>query len=469
MTAAPTLEALEVRLCYDLECLDYPRKDWTPADDIIHGAQPLDVAIIGAGQSGLALAWALRRKRIGRVGLFDAAPPGYEGPWDRYARMETLRTPKHVNALDGGLASLSFRAWYDASNQPQPWEAIDRAPTRAWMDYLRWFRRVLDLRVSNNTRLLAFEPVSEGLIRLHLDSDADEQRVLCRKLVFATGMDGGGVYEVPHALTRNLPRASWAHAYDPIDFATLRGKRVAVLGMGSAAVDNAHKALQAGCLHADLFARRPAAADFDARDWVENAGFLHGFPDLPDDLRWQVAQRLIGVSSPPPPWSVTKCTAFENCHFHHATGWLSTSQDGNAIRIDTTRGPCFADFIIFATGAIVDLAKRPEFTAHAPQITLWRDRLRPPDNQSRNPALNFPYLSSGFGIIPRDPALGSYLSSVHLFNRAATASLGVGAATVTGLSFATDRLASALTTDLYRSIAARHVKAMPWPDYAEQV
>lgn len=35
--------------------------------------------------------------------------PGKEGPWATYARMVTLRTPKHLTGLDYGMPSLTFQ------------------------------------------------------------------------------------------------------------------------------------------------------------------------------------------------------------------------------------------------------------------------------------------------------------------------------------------------------------------------
>ena len=50
------------------------------------------VLIVGAGQSGLAIAFGLMRSQVSRVLLVDKAERGREGPWRTYARMHTLRT-----------------------------------------------------------------------------------------------------------------------------------------------------------------------------------------------------------------------------------------------------------------------------------------------------------------------------------------------------------------------------------------
>jgi cation diffusion facilitator CzcD-associated flavoprotein CzcO len=57
-------------------------------------AQPVvDVAIIGAGMTGLACAAALLQRGVSVV-AYDEAPAGLEGPWATTARMETLRRPE---------------------------------------------------------------------------------------------------------------------------------------------------------------------------------------------------------------------------------------------------------------------------------------------------------------------------------------------------------------------------------------
>lgn len=437
-----------------------------PGDADKTGSAPLNVLIVGAGQSGLAAAWALKRKKIDRIRLVDSQPEGFEGPWDTYARMDTLRTPKHVTALDGGVPSLTFRAWYDASGLQPTWAEIDRAPRTVWMNYLRWFRRVLTLPVQNETKLVGFTPAANGLLDVELLHNGATETVQTRKLVLATGMNGGGEYTIPLSLSSSLPPQSYAHAYNEIDIESLIGKRISILGIGSAAVDNATAALNAGAARVDLFARRPPPPPLEARNWVEHAGFLHGFADLPDTLRWDVAHKLIGISSPAPPWSIEKCCAFPNCRFHFEAGWQTANWTGSEIRIETVKGLYVADFVIFATGATVDLARRPELAPHQSEITLWRDRFEPAIEKRCEATLDFPYLSSGFAIVPRHIDNAAYLKNVHLFNRSSTASLGVGAATLTGLGFASDRLASALTSDLYRSVANNHVAEMPWPDFS---
>ena len=95
MTAsAGGLAALEARLAYELACLQLPAPRWTP--ELAHeGQRVADVAIVGAGMAGLALAAALVQRGVFVV-VYDEAPAGMEGPWATTARMETLRSPKQL-------------------------------------------------------------------------------------------------------------------------------------------------------------------------------------------------------------------------------------------------------------------------------------------------------------------------------------------------------------------------------------
>jgi cation diffusion facilitator CzcD-associated flavoprotein CzcO len=90
----------------------------------------LDVAIVGAGQGGLGTAFGLLRERISNIQVFDRNHQGLEGPWVTFARMITLRTPKHITGPDYGVASLTPRAWYEAKYGVAAWAGWTRSPAR---------------------------------------------------------------------------------------------------------------------------------------------------------------------------------------------------------------------------------------------------------------------------------------------------------------------------------------------------
>ncbi len=88
------LEALEAQIKQDLQYLNLPITSWSLSKNNPEN-QIIDVAIIGAGMSGITAAFALKLRGINAI-VFDQAPAGKEGPWQSPALMETLRSPKHV-------------------------------------------------------------------------------------------------------------------------------------------------------------------------------------------------------------------------------------------------------------------------------------------------------------------------------------------------------------------------------------
>ena len=120
---AASLHELKILVRRDLAFTDYPAHPWVPARHH-HGRRVLDVAIIGGGQGGLATAFGLMREKITKIEVFDRAAPGQEGPWVTFARMLTLRTPKHVTGPDLGLPSLTPRAWYEAKFGRAAWATL---------------------------------------------------------------------------------------------------------------------------------------------------------------------------------------------------------------------------------------------------------------------------------------------------------------------------------------------------------
>ena len=212
--------------------------------------------------------------------------------------METLRSPKHLVGPAADLPSLTFRAWYEAQFGCEAWERLGKIPRPMWMDYLRWYRDVLDLPVENGIEVTRIEPAGNGLLRLALRGAA-EPEVIARKVVLATGREGLGEPYIPD-FVQDLPRERWAHSADPIDFAALRGRRVVVIGVGASAVDNAAEALEAGAAEVRLLIRRKAMPRVNKLMGIGTPGFTHGFPALPDLWRWRFIHYAHGEQTPPP-------------------------------------------------------------------------------------------------------------------------------------------------------------------------
>ena len=370
------LPALEARLAWELAVLNQPAANWiTPREDPVLGAV-LDVAVIGAGMAGLATAFALIRDGVRNLRLFDSSPAGAEGPWVTFARMETLRSPKQLTGPALGLPSLTFRAWYEARFGAAAWDALWRIPRTQWMDYLRWYRDVLRLPVENGARMTDLAPhgapngaLHGGLVALRF---ADGRQVAARKVVLATGRDGLGGPIMP-ALFAALPAGLCAHSSADIDFAALRGKRVAVIGAGASAFDNSGTALEAGAAEVTMLMRRRGVPRINKGMGVSSPGMNAGYYDLPLERRLAITAYVADSGSTPPRLSVIRSTRHANFRWLASCPVLAARAEGGQAVLSTPRGDMAFDFVIVGTGFGIDIARRPELSRLAAGMRHWGD------------------------------------------------------------------------------------------------
>jgi cation diffusion facilitator CzcD-associated flavoprotein CzcO len=294
-----------------IETMRYPGQPWLRRRNSASDPDVLDVLIVGGGQSGLAIAFALKRMCIENTLVIDAESEGLEGPWLRFARMKTLRTPRHLTGVDNGIPALTPKAWFVAKYGEEAWEQLGRIPRADWASYLGWFRSTAGIRVANNTRLLSFSTcgMDRRFINVRTRSPHGDQVLKCRRLVFATGIDGSGCWHVPEEIAGSLPEAAFSHTSGPIDFAALKGKRIGVLGAGASAFDNAGVALETGAEAVHLFYRRKNLPRINPFRWMENRGFLEFYADLPDAKKWRFFELILRNNQPPPQDTFDRCAA----------------------------------------------------------------------------------------------------------------------------------------------------------------
>ncbi|TMG99996.1 MAG: NAD(P)/FAD-dependent oxidoreductase, partial [Betaproteobacteria bacterium] len=239
------LMALERDVSRDLARLNYPPQNWVPRRVGPDGQPLLDVLVVGGGMCGQTAAFALMREGVRNLRVVDRAPTGGEGPWATFARMETLRSPKHLTGPDLGVTALTFRAWFEAQHGEAAWAALHKIPRLDWWNYLLWVRRMTGVSVENRTELLRLLPRGD-VIEAQM-SGPSSSTVSARKVVLALGREGSGAAQWP-ALPSFVPGKSNAfsrvlHANDTtIDFTAWKGKHVGVLGAGASAFDNAGSA-----------------------------------------------------------------------------------------------------------------------------------------------------------------------------------------------------------------------------------
>src|SRR3954447_12422158 len=330
-------------------------QNWVPERAGSDG-RPTDhnVVIVGGGQSGCAFAFALRRAGIGRVSVIDmAADENRAGVWRNAARMNLLRTPKTLAGPELGIPALGFQAWYEARNGSAAYEVFARAPREAWAEYLAWYRRFLSIPVRYRTRLARIEP-ARGYFRLHLDTERGETVETARKAILANGVAGNGGPYIPPVLSEGLPRSFYAHTADAIDFAALRGKRVAVIGAAASAFDAAAVALEEGAASVHLFARRASLAATPITRVKGYPGAYDNYGDLPDHVRWHQAVRFRRAGSTAPADAIERVLRFANFHLHLASPWLSAREEAGGIAAQAAGAEFGFDFAIAGTGYFVD-------------------------------------------------------------------------------------------------------------------
>ena len=446
------LPALEARLAQDLLYLGLPPRAWVPPRQC-EGEDVLEVAIVGAGQAGLAAAIGLALQGI-RAVLLDRAEAGQEGPWATTARMETLRSPKELVGPAMGLPALTFRAWFEAQFGTEAWAALDKIPRLQWMDYLGWLRKAMGLEVRNGTAVTGVAPRADGLVRLALHSAAGTGQLLARRVVLATGRDGLGGPAVPGFL-QGLPRALWAHSSDSNDYALLRGKRVGVVGGGSSAMDSAATALEAGALSVDLLVRRTDLPRVNKSKGAISPGLTHGHYELPDADKWRLRQYL-GADVPPPRGSTLRVSRHPNARFHLGCPVQSVAVHGEGLRVQTPKGHFDLDFLIVSTGFRIDWGRRPEFARIAPHILAWSAHAPGLAGGQDAELAASPVLGPAFEFQETTPGACPGLSHVHCFCFPATLSHGALAGDIPNISDGARRLAAGIASHFYREDFEQH-------------
>jgi cation diffusion facilitator CzcD-associated flavoprotein CzcO len=436
--------------------MNYPAPNWVPPKVGPDGMPMLDVLIAGAGACGQTAAFALARDGVRHVRLLDRAERGREGPWATYARMQTLRSPKHLTGPDLGIPTLTFRAWYEAQHGREGWERLYKVTTLDWWAYLMWVRDTVGLTVESRTEVTGLAPFAEG-VRVELKGPAGAETVHARMVVLAGGRDGAGAPFMPDfpSLDRSSVGASAGparrvfHSADAIDFARFKGGKVGVLGASASAFDNAAVALEAGAAEAHLFVRRPHLPQVNKSKWASFPGFFLGYSDLDDATRWQIYTYILSEAVPPPHESVLRCDRQAGFAVHVAEPWRDVIAAPDGVTVVTAKARYAFDAVILATGFSVDISQRPELAGLHDRIMLWADRI-PPQQAERYPDLaRFPYLGHGFELIERTPGTVPGLAHVHLFNAGATMSQAALAGDIPGMAFGANRLSQAIASSLF--------------------
>jgi cation diffusion facilitator CzcD-associated flavoprotein CzcO len=462
------LAALAAQVRADLAKTAHPRMPWLTPVESPDSAPAFDVLIVGAGQSGLAIAFALQRSQVTSILVLDKADEGREGPWLTYARMPTLRSPKDYTGPDLDIPSLTYQAWHEAKFGEASWRDLDLIPREYWADYLLWYRRVLELPVRNGCEVTDIAPAANDLLHVTIRNPRGEETLYARKIVLATGQEGMGDWSIPEPL-RNLSVSHCVSCAAPIDFQALCGKRVVVIGAGASAFDNAAMALEAGASDVHLLCRRTEIQLVQPYRWLTFRGFLRHLSDLDDAWRWRFMRAILEMREGFPQQTYDRCARHQGFHLHEGAPVEVVRETADGILLRTPRGEIAADFIICATGVEMDFTERAELKRFAHNIARWADRYTPPPAE-QNPRLGvFPYLADDYAFCEREPGRTPWIANIHLFAIASTMSFGPSGSSINAMTTAVPRLVHGLTRGLFRADIEKHWAAFNAYDVPQAV
>lgn len=457
-----SLEALEVRVRHDLELVGYPPENWMQSHP--NGQYDADVLIVGGGMCGLTLAFSLLRRGVRNIRVIDRNPMGREGPWLNYARMQNLRSPKHLAGPAAALPSLTCRAWFEAQWGEAAWEAIERIPRETWMDYLRWYRKILQLPLQNDTRVTRIEPLSwDGsttgfAVQMQSNNASHTQRA--RKVVLASGREGIATPRIPKPFAAHMGDFC-RHSSQSVDFAAMAQKRVAVVGLGASALDNAAKALEAGASVVNVLARAATVPRINKAKATVYPGFTEGFPYLPDAEKLRRLHYILAQSRVPPPYdTVNRVTAHDAFQLHLSTPVREVRFSDGVFTLDCAGRSFHAEHVILGTGFRIDLNAPPELSRIAPHIARWRDRHDASPELIDTEFMEFPYLGAGLEFLERQKGSAPYLADLHCFNYAAVLSHGLVSSDIPEVNSGAERITRAILRDFFVADADKHLAVL---------
>ncbi|WP_025035300.1 NAD(P)-binding domain-containing protein [Bradyrhizobium sp. DOA9] len=462
------LTQLEADVRADLARIAHPHAAWLEPKIGPDGNAALDVLIVGAGQSGIAIGFGLMRSRVSSILVIDKAEEGKEGPWRTYARMPTLRSPKDYTGPDLDIPSLTYQSWHEARFGKESWQQLSLILREHWAEYLLWLRRAIGLPVANGCELLEISQGPDGLLAARVKHAAGAETFYARKIVLATGQEGMGDWMIPEQLA-HLPESSVATVADDIDFERLRGKRVAVIGAGASAFDNAATALEAGAAEVHLLCRRAQIQLIQPYRWLTFRGFLRHLSDLDDAWRWRFMRKILEMREGFPQATYDRCARHANFTLHEGAPVEAARKTDSGIELQTPRGAITADFVICGTGIDMDFAGRGELAKFAGNIATWADRYQPPKDERNERLGRFPYLADDYAFTERVPGQTPWVSDIHLFAIASTMSFGPSGSSINAMTTAVPKLVHGLTRGLFRADIERHWASLSAYDVPQAV
>ena len=465
----------------DFAKLNYPIKNWVPTTLGPDKLPLIDVLVIGGGMNGLAASFALRAQGIQNIRQVDQQPLGRTGPWLNFARMEYLRSPKHLTGPSLNIPNLTYRAWWEAINSEDRWEDVEFIKREDWATYLRWFEKVTGSKIEHDTRVTNIEI---GANKKNINSDLINyysvdlintnnpfknnvknfsDRIYTRYIVLANGREGLAQPRVPKLL-KGLASTKVFHSSSKINFSSFKGKAVVVVGVAASALDNAACAAEAGAA-VTVVARSPKMPLLNKMKQTVYPGFAEGFYSLRDSEKLDWITHIQNQRIAPPKDTVERVSKL-NIKLMLGSEIESVKKTKSNLKLTISNGKVktdtSADFIVLGTGFVIDLNEVPELKKLSKDILLWRDVLKEVSNENTttNELLSFPYLGENFQLKSIDPSKNTMLGNIRCFNHAAQLSLGNLANDIPHSSEGAQRLAKSIAADLFEEDKEVHFERL---------
>ena len=77
--------------------------------------------------------------------------------------------------------------WHEARFGKEHWQDLALIPRILWVEYLRWFRRVVGVNVRNGCELREIAPAANGLLAATVECAGAVETLYARRIVLATG------------------------------------------------------------------------------------------------------------------------------------------------------------------------------------------------------------------------------------------------------------------------------------------
>lgn len=453
MTSLNGLKALEEQVHRDLLYLNLPLVNWSLSqNDTYH---QLDVAIIGAGMSGVTAAFALKLQGIEAV-VFDQAVAGKEGPWQAPALMETLRSPKQVVGPALASPSLTFQAWFKAQFGDNAWNLLDKIPRLQWGEYLQWFKSMTDPVVLNQYQLIDIEFNSSGYT-LTFQTPEGQQQYQAQQVILATGMESFSEPNIPSFMDA-IPNNYWEHSYAGSDYSRFNGLDIAVVGYSAGAMDSSATALEHGARSVELLIRAQDMPRVNRGKVAGNPGFTQAYGKFTDAQKWHYSDYVIKAKTPAPHGSTLRVSRHDNAYFNFNTQIKQVKVKNNKLHINTTTGNYVADYLILATGYRLNWQKHTAFSKITPFIRTWKDVYVPPNNEENSEFDSYPYLGPNFEFLSKESNHQPELNNLYCFNLAASLSMGPVIGLIPNTNTGALKLAEHIAAKLYLAHHEQHLQ-----------